>query len=228
MVRFRICFSKQGELKFISHLDLQRTVQRALNRADLPVAYSQGYNPQPRLVFAAPLAVGIAGENEFFELDLTAPLEPARLREKLRAQLPRGLEIRSVRAVDPQEASLASQVTAALYRASLPVLHPGLQERIARLQESSALPLSRPGKKGLKKIDIRPFIIRVFLDKIEEEEGRQLFMLLATGHRGGARPGEILQLLGLLNGPEPAPELCRVKLLVSRGDGELLFLEAGS
>ena len=64
---YSLCFSKEGDMKFISHLDLLRTFIRALRRAGIPVAYSQGFNHVPRLTFAAPLAVGMEGRNEYLD-----------------------------------------------------------------------------------------------------------------------------------------------------------------
>ncbi len=223
MTRYRVCFAKGGDLRFISHLDLQRTVVRALNRAALPVVYSQGFNPQPRLVFAAPLALGIAGEKEYFELDLAAPLAPARLQERLQARFPPGLQVKSVREVDAREPSLASRVVAARYRVDLPQVPPDLEARTARLVRRESLPVSRPGKKGIKKVDIRPFIFQVVLDTIEQGAGR-LTLLLATGHQGGARPAEVLQELDLAE-LDPPPRISRSELLVSAGD-QLVPLDA--
>jgi radical SAM-linked protein len=101
MYRYRFCFSKEKEMKYISHLDLQRTFMRALRRASVPVAYTQGFNPQPRLVFAAPLAVGIEGKNEYFDLFLVRRWDENVLKRVLQEQLPVGLEVKATLPVDP-------------------------------------------------------------------------------------------------------------------------------
>ncbi len=227
MYRYRVCFAKRGDLKYISHLDLQRTVARAVYRAELPVAYSQGFSPQPRLIFAAPLAVGIEGEKEWLELDLTEPLPPRLLQDRLQAQLPPGLELHTVEKGDPQEPSLASRVTAALYRVDLSEVPQGLESRIQELLSRDELVVNRPGKKGEKKVDIKPFIFKLYLDNIKEpgantEGGGTLIMHLATGNRGGARPTEVLQLLRFDNKESP-PLIHRTALLETRGDKQIVL-----
>lgn len=214
MHRYRIFFAKQGDLKYISHLDLQRTVIRAMNRADLPVAYSQGFNPQPKLTFAAPLAVGIEGKNELMELDLTEHLPPGELGTKLQNQFPAGLEIKFVEEKDPAGPSLASQVTGAVYRVFLAKPLHDLEKRIKKLKNRSSIVVSRPGKKGEKKIDLKPFILDLSLD--QGEQGQNVItMQLVTGNQGGARPGEILQQLGVSE-LEPPPSIYRTELLLEQ------------
>ena len=226
MHRYRACFAKRGDLKYISHLDLQRTVTRAIYRAELPVVYSQGFNPQPRLIFAAPLAVGIEGEKEWFELDLAEPLSSHRLQTLLQTQFPVGLELHSMEESDPREPPLASRVTSALYRVDLPQVPQGLDSQIEDLMNCDALVVSRFGKKGAKKMDIKPFIFHLNLDTIKETKTQRsgtLIMHLATGNRGGARPAEVLQLLRLFD-IEPPPSMRRTALLETRGDKQVYLL----
>ena len=98
MTDFRITFSKKGPLVFISHLDLSHTFVRAFNRASLPLKYSSGFNPHPKLVFALPLSVGMAGENELCDVGLCSDMEIEEFERRIKEVMPEHIEIKSVEA----------------------------------------------------------------------------------------------------------------------------------
>ncbi len=97
--RYRLTFSKGEEVKYISHLDLMRSLERALRRADLPLDYSLGFNPRPKISIAAPLAVGVTGTAELMDVILYRPVDPQSLLERLNASLPGGVRILAARNV---------------------------------------------------------------------------------------------------------------------------------
>jgi len=177
-------------MKYISHLDLQRTCMRALRRASVPVALSQGFNPQPRLVFAAPLAVGIEGRNEYFDLFLTSFWDGTLLKQVLQEQLPAGLEIKATLPVDLHAAPLSALVEAALYVALFPVFPEEYDHVLTNILEAEEFIVLRSGKNKGREVDIRPLIYT--LETKKGSDTTRLFMLLATGSRGGARPEEVL------------------------------------
>ena len=90
-IKIRIKFSKTGSLKFISHLDLQRTMQSSFLRSKLPIYYSEGFNPHPKVVFSPPLSVGVSSLTEFVDVKMLADVAPAEIMEKLNASFPKGL-----------------------------------------------------------------------------------------------------------------------------------------
>lgn len=90
-IKIRIKFSKTGSLKFISHLDLQRTMQSSFLRSKLPIYYSEGFNPHPKVVFTPPLSVGVSSLTEFVDVKMLADVSPEEIMEKLNASFPRGL-----------------------------------------------------------------------------------------------------------------------------------------
>ncbi|MBO4343672.1 MAG: DUF2344 domain-containing protein, partial [Clostridia bacterium] len=96
MTDFRIIFSKKGSLAFISHLDLTHTFIRALKRAGIPLKYSEGFNPRPKMAFGLPLSVGTEGENEILDLSLSRDLSCEELKEKLQGSLSDEIQIKSV------------------------------------------------------------------------------------------------------------------------------------
>lgn len=205
MHRYRIIFVKEGDFACLSHLDLQRTFIRALRRAGMPLLYSQGFNPQPRLSFAAPLAVGIAGDGEFLEVDLDSYLESEEIKTSLNGLLPPELAVRAVQEVDPEGPVLASQVAAALYLVIFSPPVPELVPAVQAIMASPRLEVERPGKISKKRVDIRPFIYNLYLQNTFEKD--KLFMFLATGNQGGTRPGEVMTLLPLQTGSEQVRRL---------------------
>lgn len=197
MYRYRAIFIKEGDFAFLSHLDLQRTFIRALCRAGVPLVFSQGFNPQPRLSFAAPLAVGIESSGEYLEFDLTRHWDSNELVAALSRQLPPQLAVRSVQETDPGAPFLTSLVEAALYLAVLAGPVTELAAAVQSLQDAAALTVERKGKNTSKRVDIKPFIYKLYLQKTSAES--KLFMFLAAGNQGGARPAEVLNLLPLGN-----------------------------
>ncbi len=193
MYRYRAVLIKQGEFTFLSHLDLQRTLIRALRRAGLPLAYSQGFNPQPRLSFAAPLALGIESDGEYLEFELTRQEDSEELLAALNRQLPPELAVRSLQETDPRAPFLTSLVEGALYMAVFAGPLTGLAGAVQALQAAAVLEVERKGKNASRRVNIRPFIYNLCLQNTGKEG--KLFMFLATGNKGGARPDEVLSLL---------------------------------
>ncbi|MFO3797390.1 MAG: TIGR03936 family radical SAM-associated protein, partial [Anaerolineales bacterium] len=114
-MRLRILFAKQGPLRYVGHLDLQKIWERTIRRAGLPLAYSQGFHPQARLQIASALPLGFTSRAEIIDIFLTRPIELASLKERLQAASPSGLEILEIKEVEMNEPSLQSQLRAAEY-----------------------------------------------------------------------------------------------------------------
>jgi len=117
--RMRLTFSVGDDVKYISHLDLLRAWERILRRAGLPLAYSQGFNPHPRLVIAMPLPVGCTGANEMVDVYLEEVLDPASVVSALAPALPAGIAVSSATGVPTSDPALPSQISGAEYRLSL-------------------------------------------------------------------------------------------------------------
>ncbi|MBO5955258.1 MAG: DUF2344 domain-containing protein [Clostridia bacterium] len=93
MSKWRLKFSKMGMGKYISHLDLLRTFTRAIHRANLPVRYSQGFNPHQLITFSLPLALGVTSETEFVDIDFEESATPKMIGEALNKTLPPDIKI---------------------------------------------------------------------------------------------------------------------------------------
>jgi radical SAM-linked protein len=203
--RVRLRYRKQGDLRLISHRDLARTVERWFRRAELKLSLTEGFHPRPRMTFLAPLAVGIAGEDEVMELELAEQPTAAELLARLTDRQPPGLVLVSVEML-PVGARKA-QPQRAEYTVRLPA---GRRAETAAAAER--LLLSErwivPREEGRVPVDIRAFVEDVELDPPGRREAAddadhpaggdvQLrFRLRITG-QGTARPREVLSALGL-------------------------------
>jgi len=114
--RYRARFTKTGRLRLLGHLDLVRLLLRALRRAGVELVYSEGFNPKPRVAFGPALAVGVASEGEYLDLECRAPLEPEAALGRINAALPGGVRFLALRAIPAGLPSLGDAVRAARYR----------------------------------------------------------------------------------------------------------------
>lgn len=205
MPRYRIRYSKEGPARFISHLDLLRTFERAFRRAALPLAFSQGFNPHPKFSFGAPLPVGVPGENEYMEIELAEDMPPGDIKESLGGALPGGIYLGAVFQVPDNSPAIMSLIDRAGYTVRLEFYEPvdaGLFEGcIADLLALPELPVTRTNKEGKIKIhDIRPGIFR--LEGAARGDVAVLDMEIKTGSTGNIRPEEVIgQLTGICKLP---------------------------
>ena len=113
--RLRVTYRKADAVRYVGHLDLMRTWERALRRAHLPLAYTQGFSPHARLALGAPLAVGFEGDRELFDAWMLPHVAPLDVVARLRGELPDGLSVVAVEEVPHEEPSLQSAITSATY-----------------------------------------------------------------------------------------------------------------
>jgi radical SAM-linked protein len=199
-IRFRYACGK--ELRYLSHLDLLRLFQRAMRRARLPLAYTLGFNPRPKLSLATPLPVGVTASKEYGEIFLVEPVSPASFRQRLGEQLPKGLTLTGAVVVPVNEPPLASVVNAALYRAAWKSSRPAptdtmLQKALDKLLAQPAIMIRRFGKSGkITRQNIRPYIFSAEL-LTSGEQDPALRLLLQVGSKGGVSPSRFLEQLAL-------------------------------
>jgi len=196
--RLRITFAKGEEIKYISHLDLVRLWERILRRAQVPLAYSQGFNPRPKITVAAALPVGFTSRGEVMDIVLEHGISPYHFAKGLAPHLPPGLELLSVEEVHPKLPSLQSQVRSAEYRVMV-AWDEQQEEMKGKLRElllAEGLLRQRRGKD----YDLRPLIEDLWVEG-KEAGGWVLGMRLRAGDQGAGRPDEVLDALGLAEGP---------------------------
>ena len=186
--KVRIRFRKTGDLRLISHHDLLRFFERTIRRAELPMRWTQGFNPHPRLVFALPLSLGIIGTQEVVELELEGEITAQEVSDRLSAHTLPGIEILSVQPIDPQT---TAHVRRAGYRVEVPPnQRDGLPERINALLETDHHWVERTRPKP-RRFDLKPYLESLQFDSVA------LDMILKVTPTGGVRPEEVLQALGL-------------------------------
>jgi radical SAM-linked protein len=200
--RLRITFAKGDALKYISHLDLARAWERAFRRAGLPVAYSRGFNPRPRFQIAAALPVGVSGGVELLDLWLTEPTDPDAVLDRLRPQLPAGLEALAAENVELRSPSLQSLMRAADYRVIVrgPEAVEAVRTRIEALLHMPAIPRQRPHKGRMQTYDLRPLVQDLAVEPGPGGE-QVITMRLQASPQGAGRPDEVMEVLGLSLSP---------------------------
>lgn len=195
--RLRITFGKQGTMKYTGNLDTAKIWERVLRRAQIPVLYSKGFTPRPRMQFATATPLGITSDCELLDVWLRESLVPAELPERLIAVSPSDLRIANVAEVPVASPSLPTLVRAAQYRIHFPDgLLPGLlSERVEMLLTTTTLPLRQEKKKRgaiqITEREVRPLILDLLV-----ASDRSLHATLATGEKGNLRPRDLIQLLG--------------------------------
>jgi radical SAM-linked protein len=157
--RVRLRFAKRGRLRFTSHRDIARAFERALRRARVPMAYSAGFNPHPRVSWLGASPTGVASEAEYVELALAERVEPAALREALDAALPPGIDI--VEVVQAGTGSLAERIDASAWRIELSGV-PGetLAAAVEAFLAAPEVPVERLTKNGRRTLDAREPVVR--------------------------------------------------------------------
>lgn len=201
-MRARITFTKQGPLRYIGHLDLHRLWERAMRRADLPITYSQGFHPQPKISLAAALPLGFSSRGEVLDVRLNEELPVEEITSRLRESLPPDIAIVNVTSVDEREPALQTQVLSAAYDIHLTEAIDGseLTRRVEEIMMSESILRERRGKP----YDLRPLI--EMMSVISDADGKVwLKMTLAAREGATGRPEEVLSAL------EIEPDTARVE-----------------
>lgn len=194
-MRVRITFSKQGALRYTGHLDLHKLWERAARRAELPLSYSQGFHPQPKISLAAALPLGLASRGEVIDIRLNQEVLPGEIFARLENNLPTGIQIIKIEGVDEGAPALQTQVVSAKYEVHLTesVEGSGLERKVEQIMNSEALPRERRGKS----YDLRPLI--EMLEVTTDSHGKTcLQMTLAAREGATGRADEVLEALGIV------------------------------
>jgi len=212
MQRLRIRFNRGEEVKYISHLDIMRLWHRAFNRAGIGLAYSEGFNPHPRMSLAAPLALGVTSEAELMDIVLTRSASPHFITAALSRQLPPGIELLQVHPIAMVMPSLQSQVRYAEYKVEMES-EKGQQETDAALDSLLSLahlPWQHQRDTGPRKYDLRALVDDLWLIDWRDEFCI-LGMRLRCDSGGSGRPEQVAAALGFTRFPR---SLHRTKLIL--------------
>lgn len=173
MLKIQYQFSRDERLRFLSHLNQQRLFQRAFRRANLPLAYSQGFNPHPRMSFALAMSVGLISDCEYGEVILEEAITASLFIEKMNRVLPDGLKILKARIADDTKGSLSSMLLASDYELRVKTIRPMTREEVEEhienyLKCDKIFIEKRNKKKKMVEKEIRAFIKSIALTKIDD------------------------------------------------------------
>ncbi|CAO5169755.1 Radical SAM-linked protein [Frankia sp. AiPs1] len=232
VARIRVRFAKRGRLRFLSHRDIARAIERGLRRAGVPMAYSAGFSPHPRISWVGAAPTGAASEAEYVEFGLAAAVDPEWLRSALDAALPPGLDVLDAVLVPGSSTvgssgsgpgsdgagpagtrmsgsgSLAERIDASRWWIRLPgVGEPALSAAVAELLGRDEVVVERATKDGRRRFDVRPAVV---LAVCRAENGTCAILELVARHTTPAvRPDDVLTALYVVAGlrlsapPEP-------------------------
>lgn len=201
-MRKRVRFSKQGNLKYIGHLDMQRLLQRAMRKAHYPLAYSQGYNPHPLISFAQPLSLGFTSDNEYMDMRLKEDVSHEQLIASMNAILPEGVEFLEVIDLPEGAPKAMAAVEAARYHIVLDrSLERDKMEEFFKQEEILVEKLTK--KKRVKTVDLKAGIIDLQI------KGQQELELLCSAGNNNLKPQLLIESLYKFCG-----ENCNFKAIV--------------
>ena len=209
MQRLRVRYAKRGRARFASHRDFSRAFERALRRAGVPMAYSSGFSPHPRISYANASPTGAATEAVYLEIGLARPADPDAVRAGLDAALPQGLDVLQV--VEASGGSLADGLQASEWR--IEIAGPDrdtVDAAVAALLAAESLTVERMTKSGLREFDARGAIVALWVidDRTLGLVSRHVVPLV--------RPDDVLQALGRV---EPRFALVQPALLTRLAQG---------
>jgi radical SAM-linked protein len=203
MQRLRLRFSRGEAIKYISHLDLLRLWQRALNRAEIPLAYSEGFSPHPRMSLAAPLALGVTGEAELMDIFLARWSSPHTFTAAMGRQLPPGIKIEQVFNIALTMPSLQSQVRFAEYKVGIETEkeQAEIEASINAMLDKESIPWQHQRDTGTRHYDLRPLVEDVWLADWHKGYGN-IMMRLRSDSSGSGRPEQVAAALGFEKYPD--------------------------
>jgi radical SAM-linked protein len=200
--RLRIRYAKRGRLRFTSHRDFARALERALRRADVPMAFSAGFSPHPKISYVGAAPTGAGSEAEYLEISVTREVDPAQLRAALDAALPDGLDVLAVTVADGP--SLAARIEASVWRIEVPGVRPDeLTAALAAFMARDEVPVERLTKDGRRTVDARHAVVSATVSEGDMSRScppRAIMDLVVRQETPSVRPDDIMVALRTVAG----------------------------
>lgn len=221
----RVKFKKEGDMIYISHLDLQKLLQRAFRRADIELSYSQGYNPHPKMSYGNALALGTESYGEYVDIEIEEEIDVEEFLTRINEELPQGIEFVKAEEIDPKTPSLASTIEYGEYLFNIeletPLSKEFVKSRIADFMNKEEIMITKKNKKGkIVESNIRP-MIRFFDILSLEENNLILIATIATGSKANLNTNifipKVLEMLDLDMDPLDV-DILRRELFVVEND----------
>ena len=228
-MKVRIKFKKYGALRFIGHLDVMRFFQKAMRRAHIPIAFTQGFSPHMIMSFASPLGIGLSSDAEYFDAELTEPIASDDAVRQLNEVMVEGIEVVSfVQIAEEKKMTGMAIVAAADYLVSVKegVLPENWKEQLKSFYAQPEISVLKQTKRSEKMVDIRPLIYKL------DVQDASIFMMLAAGSVENLKPDLVMQaFLNYINVDETTVKLHyhRVEMyadLAANDDSNFVSLES--
>lgn len=225
LANIRTKFRRGDEVKFISHLDLMKVFERGIRRARLPIAYSQGFNPHPGMVFGLPLSVGVTSEAEYGDFEFTDDgLTVDEIVERMNAQLPQGLEILSAKPRQSKQnimAMIAASEYVVVVGTKSECSEKNLKSSIQSYLSQNEIIVEKRTKSGIKDTNIRDMIFDLDfeLQACDNFSIIKISMLVSAGSKANLKPDLLIEsLFGFLEFDFDIERIHRTKLFVKAQD----------
>lgn len=227
--RIRLRYAKRGPLRFTSHRDFARAFERALRRAGVPIAFSQGFTPHPKISYASAAPTGVGSEAEYLEIGLQAEADPAALRAALDAALSPGLDV--LDAVVAGEGSLADRIDASRWRIELPDVDPEVAEKaVEAFLAADEVLVERMTKQGRRSFDARKAVASFAVSKESAAPSGAaaarcaIIDLVVRQVTPAVRPDDVMSGLRVVAGLEPPvpPRVTRLAQGSLTSQGEIV------
>ena len=183
VMKIRLRFSKQGQMKFIGHLDMVRYFQKVMRRSEVDVAYSEGFSPHQKMSFASPLSVGVLSRGEYFDLEVNSTESSKVMLERINAQNAEGVEVLSYKLLPDDAKNAMSVVAGADYKVYTDLFN---QNMLDAFMNQDQIIVLKKTKKSEKEVDIKPLIYNIKL----EDDG--IFMQVAQGSASNLKPDLVM------------------------------------
>lgn len=200
----RAKYKKEDDMIFISHLDLQRLLQRAFRRAEINLSYSQGFNPHPKMSYGNALALGVESQGEYVDIEIEDDISVEEFLKRINEELPTGVEFIKGEEITPQTPSLSSQIEYGEYLFNIDLEKPLSKElvksRVLEFVKSESIMITKKNKKGkLVENNIRP-LVKTF-DLVVLDDNKATFeAIIATGSKANLNINTLIPiLLGILD-----------------------------
>lgn len=211
--KLRVRYAKRGRLRFTSHRDIQRALERALRRADVPMAYSAGFSPHPKISYANAASMGAASEAEYLEISVTRSVDADKVRRALDDAMPPGLDILEVVTAGP--GALADQLVASEWQVELPGVDPEVaRAAVGTFLAAAEVVVERMTKSGIRRFDARNAVIRLAVEAgNSSDQGDCAILRMVVRHETPAvRPDDVLTALRVVASltPPVPPKVTRL------------------
>ena len=189
LATYRIKYGRYDLVKYISHLDMLKLFARASRRCELPVAYSEGFNPHPLFVFGMPIPVGTTSEDEYVDITLTEKMETLEIINRLNSAMPEAVRILDARLLPEKAPNIMKSIVASRYRVTAALSSEDIEHILKEASGTEPLIVDKHTKSGTRPTDVRPMIFDVHI------EGEQVFVTTAAGNENNLRPELALSAL---------------------------------